>query len=229
MDKKNIVIVGASSGIGAALAQILESQDYEVYGLSRTPSQVGHYIEYDALSDEEPLGLPEVIDGFVYCPGSISLKPFRSLKIDQYKEEMELNFFGALRALKLCLKAMKNSKSIPSVVFFSTVAVGQGMPFHSSIASAKGAIEGLTRSLAAELAPTIRVNCIAPSLTDTPLAAAILSSPERVEASGNRHPLKRVGSATDIAELAHFILSEKSSWITGQVIAIDGGMSTVRV
>ena len=149
--------------------------------------------------------------------------------MDQYRTEMEINYFGAIKALKLCLKGLKKSSHTPSVLFFSTVAVSQGMPFHSSIASAKGAVEGLTRSLAAELAPRIRVNCVAPSLTDTPLAQSILSSPERVEASANRHPLKRVGSPNDIAEMCNFLLSEKAAWISGQVIAVDGGLSTLRV
>lgn len=226
---RNIVIVGASSGIGAATAQLLTEQGDMVYSLSRTAPEVGEHIPYDVLSDDEPVGLPDIIDGFVYCPGSISLKPFRSMKMDQYRSEMEINYFGAIKALKLCLKALKKSSNNPSAVFFSTVAVAQGMPFHSSIASAKGAIEGLVRSLGAELAPGIRVNCIAPSLTDTPLASAILSSPERVEASANRHPLKRVGTALDIAEMCKFLLDEKAGWISGQVIAVDGGLSTLRV
>lgn len=116
-----------------------------------------------------------------------------------------------------------------SVVLFSTVTVQQGMPFHASVASAKGAIEGLTRSLAAEWAPKIRVNCIAPSLTDTPLASRLLSTPEKKEAASNRHPMKRVGSADELGSIAAFLLSQKSSWVTGQIIGVDGGLSSLKI
>jgi NAD(P)-dependent dehydrogenase (short-subunit alcohol dehydrogenase family) len=152
---------------------------------------------------------------------------FRSLKPEEFQQDFDLNVMGAVRLLQklqLGLKAVPGS----SVVLFSTVAVQQGMAFHSSIAAAKGAIEGLTRSLAAEWAPSIRVNAIAPSLVETPLSAKLLSSPEKVEASAKRHPLARVGRPEDIASLAVFLLSDKSGWITGQVMGVDGGMSVVR-
>ena len=171
--------------------------------------------------------LPDEIHGVVYCPGSINLKPFRALKPAQFQQDFEINVLGAVKVLQAAQRKLKKGEA--SVVLFSTVAVGQGMPFHASVAASKGAIEGLTKSLAAEWAPNIRVNCIAPSLTDTPMAARLLSTPEKIEASGNRHPLKRVGTATEIADLAAFLLSEKSSWITGQIIGIDGGMSTLKV
>jgi NAD(P)-dependent dehydrogenase (short-subunit alcohol dehydrogenase family) len=173
-------------------------------------------------------GLPEVIDGVVYCPGTINLKPFHRITITEFKQEMDVNFFGAVRLLQACLKGLKKSAN-PAVVLYSTVAVQTGMGFHAGIASAKGAIEGLTRSLAAEWAPSkIRVNAIAPSLTETPLAAALLSSPERKEASDKRHPLGRVGTPEDIAEATSFLLSPKSSWMTGQIIHVDGGMAHLK-
>ncbi len=225
---KNYIIVGASSGIGAQLAEQLVREGHHVLGLSRTASSAGEHEVYDVMTAGDIHSLPESIDGFIYCPGTISLKPFRSMRMEQFREEMEINFFGAVQTLKQCLKGLKKSEN-PSVVFFSTVAVQQGMPFHSSISSAKGALEGLTRSLAAEFAPKIRVNCIAPSLVDTPLASKILNSEERKEASAKRHPLKRVGEAKDIAAMCKFLLSEEATWITGQVISVDGGMSSVRV
>ena len=234
MQSKNILIVGASSGIGYAIAEKLGEKGASIYSISRTepdyPSALTYqHLDHDILEEEIPDGfLPETIDGLVYCPGSISLKPFRSLSLDVFRQDYELNVLGAVKTIKAALKPMKKSRYNPSIVLFSTVAVQQGMAFHTSIAAAKGAIEGLTRSLAAELAPKIRVNCIAPSLVNTPLASNILSSDERIEASNNRHPLKRIGQAKDIAQTALFLLGDNSSWITGQVIGVDGGLSRLR-
>lgn len=134
---------------------------------------------------------------------------------------------GAVKTLQSVVKTMKKNEGA-SIVFFSTVAVKQGMPFHASVAASKGALEGITRSLAAEFAPKVRVNCIAPSVTDTPLAGRILSSDEKKEASGKRHALNRVGTAKEVARMATFLLSNESSWMTGQVIGLDGGMSAIR-
>lgn len=234
MQGKNVVIIGASSGIGLSLAENLGSKGANLFLLSRTepsfpPALQFEYCNHDILEEDFPNDfLPETIDALVYCPGSINLKPFRSLSIDTYREDFEINVIGAVKAIKAALKPMKKSKSNPSIVLFSTVAVQQGMAFHGSVASAKGAVEGLTRSLAAELSPKIRVNCIAPSLTQTPLAAGILSTDERIEASNNRHPLKRIGQPSDIAQTAAFLVSDDASWITGQIIGVDGGLSTLR-
>ena len=232
---KNIVVVGGSHGIGLATVEALAAEGHQITVISRTEGDlashlVANHILMDITEDEMDASLlPEQIDGLVYCPGSIELKPFRSLKIDQFRKDMEINVFGAVKTIKACLKGMKKSEYLPSIVLFSTVAVKVGMPFHASIASAKGAIEGLVKSLAAEMAPKIRVNAIAPSLINTPLAEKLLSTPERREASSQRHPLKRFGEAEDIAAATSFLISDQSSWITGQILGVDGGMSTLKV
>jgi NAD(P)-dependent dehydrogenase (short-subunit alcohol dehydrogenase family) len=180
------------------------------------------------MNDELDMSqLPDSLDGLAYCPGSINLKPFHRITDQEFMEEFKLNVMGAIKIVRSVLPRLKNVNQA-SIVFFSTIAVQQGTPFHSSVASAKGAVEGLTRSLAAEFAPKIRVNCIAPSLTNTPLAARLLSSDEKKKASDERHPLKRTGEAEDIAQLASFLLSPQSSWITGQIIHADGGLSALR-
>lgn len=226
MKGMNIVLVGGNSGIGKALATQLQESGATLFMYSKSgegTTAVDLSQDFESLPD-----LPEVIDGVVYCPGTINLKPFHRITIEEFKQEMDVNFFGAVRLLQACLKGLKKSAN-PSVVLYSTVAVQTGMGFHAGIASAKGAIEGLTRSLAAEWAPSkIRVNAIAPSLTETPLAAALLSTPERKEASDKRHPLGRVGTPEDIAEATAFLLSPKSSWMTGQIIHVDGGMAHLK-
>ena len=189
MSHKNFVIIGGSKGIGHAIVQRLTQQNHRVIVISRTLDQLEsnpliEYIQKDIIKDElSHSELPDVIDGLIYCPGSIVLKPFKSLSEEQFSGDFAINCLGAVKSIKASLNGLKKSESHPSIVLFSTVAVSQGMPFHASIAAAKGAVEGLTKSLAAEFAPTIRVNCIAPSLTDTPLAAKILSSPEKIPTS----------------------------------------------
>jgi NAD(P)-dependent dehydrogenase (short-subunit alcohol dehydrogenase family) len=226
MRGKNIVLVGGNSGIGKAVAAQLQENGATIFSYSRTGEGTAA-IDFSTDFEELP-GLPEIIDGVVYCPGTINLKPFHRISIADFKQEMEVNFYGAIRLLQACLKGLKKSSS-PSVVLYSTVAVQTGMGFHAGIASAKGAVEGLTRSLAAEWAPNkIRVNAIAPSLTETPLASVLLSTPEKKEASDKRHPLGRVGRPEDIAEATVFLLSEKSSWMTGQILHLDGGMSHLK-
>ena len=227
--KKNILLIGGSSGIGLSLVNQI-SQYHNVYVACRSnhslPENV-NYINYDVLNDELDSSLfPETIDSFIYLPGSINLRPFKSLSIESFKEDLEINFIGLIKSLKSVLKNLSASNSA-SIVLFSTVAVQRGMPFHSSVSSSKGAIEGLAKSLAAELSPKIRVNVIAPSLVNTPLANRFLNNDIKIEKSANRHPLKRIGSASDIANLIDYLISDKSSWITGQIIAVDGGLSTI--
>lgn len=226
MQEKNIVIVGGNSGIGQATAQNLKEQGAILFLYSKS----GEGTEaLDTSKDFETMpNLPEVIDGVVYCPGTINLKPFHRISIADFQQELEVNFLGAVRVLQACMKGLKKSDQA-SVVLLSTVAVQTGMGFHSGIASAKGAIEGLTRSLAAEWAPShIRVNAIAPSLTDTPLASSLLSTEEKKEASGKRHPLGRIGTPEDISASTVFLLSQQSSWMTGQILHLDGGMSSLK-
>jgi len=227
---KTTLIIGTSSGIGESLAQLLLSKNEKVISISRSQPQtnVTKHFHFDVTSQESFPDIPESIDGIVYCPGSINLKPFRALKESDFLIDLQLNVFGAIK----CIQAYSinlQSSSNASIVLFSTVAVQMGMPFHSSVAISKGAIEGLTRSLAAEFSPKIRVNCIAPSLTNTPLAEKLINSPEKIEASANRHPLKRIGEALDIANAAEFLLSKESSWMTGQVMHVDGGLSKLKV
>lgn len=226
MKGKNIVIVGGNSGIGQAAVQLLKSQEANLFLYSKSGEGT---IALDISKDFETMpNLPEVIDGVVYCPGTINLKPFHRISIADFQQELEVNFLGAVRVLQACMKGLKKSDQA-SVVLYSTVAVQTGMGFHSGIASAKGAIEGLTRSLAAEWAPShIRVNAIAPSLTDTPLAAGLLSTEEKKEASNKRHPLGRIGTPEDIATSTVFLLSTHSSWMTGQILHLDGGMSSLK-
>jgi NAD(P)-dependent dehydrogenase (short-subunit alcohol dehydrogenase family) len=172
--------------------------------------------------------LPDTFDGLVYCPGNISLRPFARIKSEDFMADFNLQVLGAIRCIQAVLPRLKNSENA-SIVLFSTVAVQLGLGFHSQVAVSKGAIEGLTRALAAELAPKIRVNCIAPSLTDTPLAASLLSSEEKREANAQRHPLKKIGTTQDIANMVEFLVTDKSSWMSGQILHLAGGMSSLKV
>lgn len=220
-----ILLVGASSGIGKATAERLIAQGRRVITAGRRDPSFGEHIPYDAMAGAFPADrLPTELGGMVYCPGSIDLKPVRSIKADDLRAAFELNVVGAFQVVQACVDRLKKVPG-SGIVLFSTVAVGRGMPFHASVAASKGAVEGLTRALAAELAPAIRVNCIAPSLTRTPLSEKLLSTPEREVASAERHPLRRVGDARDSAAMVAFLLSEEASWITGQVIGVDGGLS----
>ncbi len=227
---KNIVLIGGSHGIGLAMARQL-SKEHNLYIASRTKDELGSmnvtHIPFDATTDElDPTALPEEIHGFAYCPGSINLKPFKMMTLETFEQDMHVNFFSMVKVVKTIMTRMAEGASM---VFFSTVAVGTGMPFHTSVAAAKGALEGFAKSLAAEYAPKIRVNVVAPSLVDTPLAGRLLSNDRKRELMADRHPLKRVGSASDIANIAIFLLSEESSWMTGQVVGVDGGIGTLNI
>ncbi len=223
------IIIGASSGIGMSLAELLVDT-HEVINISRTEAPLSHpnFTQYqlDVLSDSTEYPAVEGIDGLVFCPGSINLKPFHRLSAEDFQKDWNLNFLSAVKVLQYYYPILKKSGKA-SVVLFSTVAVQRGMPFHASIAGAKGALEGMTRSLAAEWAPVIRVNAIAPSLTDTPMAQALLNTDAKKQSSNERHPLKRIGSPRDAAEAAAWLLSDASSWVTGQILHVDGGLSVI--
>lgn len=229
---KNYLIIGASSGIGQALAGHLASDGYRVFGtyhLNKIESSENlRYYNLDVTTDFDLDFLPEQLDGLVYCPGSINLKPFNRIQSEAFLDDFQLQVLGAIKVIKKAIPVLRKSES-SSIVLFSTVAVQSGFSFHTQVAVSKGAIEGLTKSLAAELAPNIRVNAIAPSLTNTPLAAKLLNTEQKRDANADRHPLKRIGTAMDIAQTAAFLVSEKSSWITGQIIHVDGGMSSLKI
>ncbi|HCI91518.1 MAG: SDR family oxidoreductase [Akkermansiaceae bacterium] len=222
---KSILIIGGNSGISEKLAQQLQLSGDQVLTASREPSAFTHQT-YDVSSGDK-LVIPDQLDALVYCPGSITLKPFNSLSREEMLAEFELNALGAATTIQQALPALRKSAAA-SVVLFSTVAVQTGLPYHASIAMAKGAIEGLTRSLAAELAPKIRVNAIAPSLTVTPLAENLVNTDAKCQASADRHPLKRIGDPEEIASLAAWLVSDASRFVTGQIIHADGGLGSVR-
>lgn len=229
----NYLIVGGSSGIGKALVEQLVNEGHRVYTTYHThPVESNNsslsYHALNVLDETVQLSfLPEVIDGIAFCPGAIQLKPFARIQPSDFMADYQLQVIGAIKVIQAVLPALKNA-SQGSIVLFSTVAVQLGLNFHSIVSASKGAIEGLTKSLSAELAPKIRVNAIAPSLTNTPLAASLLNSDQKIEANAERHPLKRVGTPEDIASMAAFLLSPKTSWITGQILSVDGGMGTLK-
>ena len=230
---KNYVVIGASYGIGQHITKQLANQGHRVYAFSRTLPQVQEpnviYTLCDITTDTIDLSnLPDVLDGFVYCVGSIVLKPFHRLPFSQFEKDMHLNFFAMVKVLQQLIPNLRKASNA-SVVLFSTVATKLGMPFHTSIASAKAAIEGFAKSLAAEYAPTLRVNVIAPSVTDTPLANRLLSNDAKRQAITERHPLKQIGQPDQVAELATYLLSDKAQWMTGQVIGLDGGIGSLKV
>jgi len=227
---KNILMIGGSYGIGLPLVKIL-NKEFNVHVACRTNDQLQsenvNFIKFDALNDEFDNSLiPDEIHGFVYLPGSINLRPFKGLSVEAFKQDLEINLISLIKVLKTVMPKLVAADN-SSIVLMSTVAVKRGMPFHSSVSVSKGAIEGLTKSLAAEYAPKIRVNAVAPSIVDTPLANRFLNNDLKIEKSAQKHPMKRVGNSADIAETINFLLSEKSSWMTGQIIGVDGGTSTL--
>ncbi len=219
------MIIGASSGIGKTVAGLLKDSTSLITIGRSDLAESDHHHRCDVVSDPLPdLDVP--LHGLVYCPGSIQLKPFRALRPTDFQDDFSIHVVGAVRVIQHYLKNLQEAGS-SSVVLFSTVAVARGMSFHASVAAAKGAVEGLTRSLAAELAPGIRVNAVAPSLTDTPLASRLLRNEKQREAAALRHPMKRIGDTADIAAAVTYFLSDEASWITGQVLAVDGGLSSL--
>ena len=232
---RNILIIGGNRGIGGDLVEKLTSDGDNIFHYSRFSTQEApaetenyHPKKFDVTTDDFDIsGLPEEVHGYVFFPGTINLRPFERYKMDDFMHDLNVNHLSNVKILQKVMPILKKSPGA-SCVFFSTVAVGQGLPFHASIASAKGAVEGLMRSLAAEYAPKIRFNCIAPGLTETSLAEKMVSNPKVREASEQKHPLQRIGKPEDISEMTRFLLSEKSSWMTGQVISIDGGLSSIK-
>ena len=229
----NYLIIGGSSGIGRELAnQLAQSGKQVIATFHKNEPAVQnphiHFHHLDVLEETFSLAfLPDELTGLVYCPGSINLRPFERIKPADFETDYKLQVIGAIKLIQAVLPRLKKAEN-PSIVLFSTIAVQTGLPFHAQVAASKGALEGLTKSLAAEYAPAIRVNCIAPSLTDTPLAASFLNNEQKKEANAQRHPLKRIGTTEDIANMSAFLLSEKASWITGQILHVDGGMSSLK-
>ena len=224
------IVAGSSSGIGHSIALNLLNQGHEVIGFNRNRPNFehSHFSFHEADFSQLDVQLPELsqaIDGIFYCPGSIQLKPFKNIKSTDFINDFMLNVIGATQLIKKYLPQLQLAAS-PGIVLFSSVAAQTGMSFHSSIASSKAAIEGLTKSLAAEFAPKIRVNAIAPSLTQTALSEKFINTEEKLQASRDRHPLKRIGTAEEIATSSIQIM--QNHWMTGQIITIDGGLGSIR-
>ncbi|GAB5400552.1 MAG: SDR family oxidoreductase [Aureisphaera sp.] len=226
---KKVLIVGGSKGIGNALLhQLLD--DHQIINISRTEPEISHpNLEHhglDVLNDDLPV--IEKLDGLVYCPGSINLKPISRLSIEDFTSDFQVNVLGAVKCIQFYLKALKSGNN-SSIVLFSTVASKLGMPFHASIATAKSGVEGLVKSLGAELAPTVRINAIAPTVTDTTLAEKILRNDSMKEKMVERHPLKKYLNPEEVAHMTSFLLSEKSSSMSGQIFELDCGIVSFKI
>ncbi|WP_400078378.1 SDR family NAD(P)-dependent oxidoreductase [Winogradskyella sp. R77965] len=225
-----LIVIGGSRGIGNAIVTSLLSSYDEVVNISRTePEQIQSNLKHyncDVLNDE----LPDIesADGLVYCPGSINLKPINRLSVDDFKADFDINVLGAVKTVQKYLPALKKGNK-PSIVFFSTVAAKLGMPFHASVAASKSAVEGLTKSLGAELAPTIRVNAIAPTVTDTELASKLLRNERMIQNMNDRHPLKKYLQPQEVADMAAFLLSEKAASLSGQIFEMDCGIVSFKL
>jgi len=229
---KQYILIGGSTGIGLEVAKELLDKGNRVHVMSRAKGRLPdhenlHHWRVDVTSENPEFPkFKEPVDGLVYFPGNINLKPFRGLKPDVFRDDFELNAIGLVKSLQAYFTNL-NKADQASIVAFSTVAVQTGMAYHASVAAAKGAVEGIVRSLSAEFAPKIRVNAVAPSLTETSLSEGFLDSEQKKENSMKRHPLGRYGQPQDLASAVLFLLGEESSWITGQVLHVDGGLSVV--
>ena len=221
---KEIVLIGASSSSCQSFMHTYKN-NYNFTCLSRN-TNYSDIDDFDILDTSKYLNVERQIDGLVYFPGSINLRQFSSLKTENFIEDFNINVLGLITALKFY---QKNFNKGASVVVFSTVAAKLGMPFHASVATVKSAVTGLAKSLAAEWSPNIRVNCISPSIFKSEMSKRILSSEVMVEKISNNHPMKRHGETNDISSLINFLLSDESSWMTGQDLSVDGGMSTLRL
>ena len=226
---RKIIIIGGSKGIGKAITESLLTT-HQIINISRSTPEIQHenltHYNCDVLVDE----LPEIdqADGLIYCPGSINLKPFNRLSIADFKTDFEINVIGAVKSIQTYTKTLLQSDSA-SVVLFSTVATKLGMPFHASVATAKSAVEGLTKSVAADLAPKIRVNAIAPTITDTELAAKFLRNERMIESTIQRHPLKKYLEPSEVAAMAEYLLSDVSKSISGQIFNLDCGIVSLKL
>lgn len=226
---KTYIVVGGSKGIGNAIVQNL-LQNNNVINISRTQPKYTHnnltHYDCDILTDE----LPEIesADGLVYCPGSINLKPIKRLSLEDFRNDYEINVIGAVKSIQQYIKALKNGDD-PSIVLFSTVAAKLGMPFHASIAAAKSGVEGLVKSLGAEMATSLRINAIAPTVTNTELASKLLRNDKMIESIAERHPMKKFLQPEDVAGMAEFLLSKKAASISGQVFEMDCGIVSFKI
>lgn len=226
---KTFIIIGGSKGIGKAIAERLLPQ-HKVINLSRTAPKLSHenlsHHDCDVLKDQLPA--LEVADGLIYCPGSINLKPISRFSLEEFREDFEINVLGAVKCIQTYLDILKKGKN-PSILLFSTVAVKLGMPYHASVATAKAGVEGLVKSLGAEMAPSIRINAIAPTVTDTELASKLLRNDKMIENITDRHPMKKILKPEEVANLAEFLLSEKAASLSGQIFELDCGIVTFKI
>lgn len=226
---RKILVIGGSKGIGNSIIKSLLNEN-SIINLSRTPPLLSHtnltHYNCDILTDD----LPEIdeIDTLIYCPGSINLKPISRLKLDDFRNDFEINVVGAVKAIQHFLPSLKEGNN-PNILLFSTVAAKLGMPFHASVATAKSAVEGLTKSLGAELAPTIRVNAIAPTVTNTDLASKLLRNERMIDNITERHPLKKYLQPKEVADLATFLISNKAASISGQIFELDCGIVSFKI
>ena len=225
---ENILIIGGTKGIGKSIVDNLVD-DYNITCLSRNKLDFQHqnfvHKEFDALSDDYPE--MDSLDCLIYCPGSINLKPISTLTLEDFRNDFEINVIGAVKAIKKYLPILKKSLSA-SILLFSTVATKLGMPYHASVSVAKSGVDGLVKTLGAELAPKVRINAIGPKITNTDLASKILRNDKVIENMIERHPLKKILSSSEVAKMASFLISEDASSISGQIFNMDAGIVTFK-